>query len=182
MFLKQILWKYLTTWRLVLPVFSRAQRASFLISCWIPFRVYWRSATEVTNNLIFIEWDDEQHPLFYNPFPFRLNVNPVWGDIVWPICPMALGMLIPRLGKGFVDKLLHGLLLGLDSVNSNQKPLGCLIYFSVIVQEMVPSFCFYPLQPLILQDYILGQSFQSSWILSEVGRTFGNAKNYNHIK
>ena len=46
-------WKYLIIWRSVLPVFPRAQSASFLISTlWTPFRVCWRSAAAVASDLI----------------------------------------------------------------------------------------------------------------------------------
>ena len=68
-------------------------------------------ATTVANDLILVELDGKQHCLFYNSFPFSLNFNQLLCGTSWPVCTTALGMLIPRSGKGFIDSALNVLLL-----------------------------------------------------------------------
>ena len=42
--------------------------------------------------------------LFYNPLPFSLNFGNVLGGILWDqLCPVALGILISKSGKDFMD-------------------------------------------------------------------------------
>ena len=91
--------------------FPRAQSASLWPSPWTPFRVYCRSATAVANGLTLVELGGGQHSLSYNSFSFGLNFDQSLGGTSWPICPMLLGMLIPRPGKYFVDRPLNVLLL-----------------------------------------------------------------------
>ena len=54
---KIISWKYLTIWRRVLPVFPRAQSASFLISTLNSFQGCWKSAAAAAHDLILVEVD-----------------------------------------------------------------------------------------------------------------------------
>ena len=101
-------WKYLRASFASIP---RVQSASTRSLLWISFRVYCSSATAVTNDLILIELDRGQYSLFYNSLPFGLNVDQVLGGVSWPVCPMALGILIPRSGEDFIDRPLDVLLL-----------------------------------------------------------------------
>ena len=50
-------WNYLTIWRRVLPVFARAQSASFLFSTWAPYRGCWKTAAAAAHALILVEAD-----------------------------------------------------------------------------------------------------------------------------
>ena len=52
--------------------------------------------TAVASDLILVVLDGGQYSLFYDPFPFSLNFDQGLRSSLWLVCPMALGMLIPR--------------------------------------------------------------------------------------
>ena len=62
--------------------------------------LYCRSAPTVASDLILKELDG-QYLLFYNPFPFALNLDQSLGSILLPIYPTGLGMLVLRSNEDF---------------------------------------------------------------------------------
>ena len=55
----------------------------------------------MANDLVLIELAGGQHSLFYNPFPFALNLDQSLGSILLPIYPTGLGMLVLRSNEDF---------------------------------------------------------------------------------
>lgn len=133
------------------PSSPRGQSASSWALLWIPFnstvceRLLWLW-------FILVELDGGQHSLFYNPFPFRLNCNQGLRGISWPVCPMVLGMLIPRSGKGFIDRPFSALILNWALLTLDNS--FWTVWLVVIVLEMVLFCCFF-LYLELLQKLIL---------------------------
>ena len=65
----------------------------------------------MANDLILVELDGIQYCLFCNCVFFDLNFDSALGSALWSVCSMALGMLILRPGKHFIDRSLEVLLL-----------------------------------------------------------------------
>ena len=76
---------------------------------------------------------------FYNPLLFSLNFDQDLGGILWLLCLVMLGMLLPRLGKDFFNRLLNVLLEDKTLLSSQNLWPACNM-----VWEMVPSCCFFP--------------------------------------
>lgn len=83
----------------------RARGASSWPLSWLPFRVQWRSATVVVQDLILLELDAGQPSSVYNPFPFDFDLNQGLGGLSGLICPKALWTPISRSGEGFAERL-----------------------------------------------------------------------------
>ena len=89
----------------------RVQRALSCFSSWVPLKLHCGWTAAVTDDLILVELMVDNILYFYNPLLFSLNFDHDLGGILWLLCLMRLGTLLPRLGKDFFDRLLNVLLV-----------------------------------------------------------------------
>ena len=76
-------------------------------------------------------WKGRQHSLSTEP-PFGHKLNLYLGGNSWPVCPIALERLIPRLDNGFIGRPLNVIFYGLGPVD-NPKYSGSsvlLVYYN----------------------------------------------------
>ena len=131
-------------------VFPRAQIALFLISTLNSFRGggggggdWWRGRSLKVRSLLW-SWchlcrDSWQSPV--SRVPSEPHIWPCLGGISWPLCPMALGRLIPRSREGSIDRPLNVLFLEQALWVAKSLDHTCLI--SLLVQEKIPFSCFF---------------------------------------
>ena len=97
-------------WGPVLPVLREHEMPHPALCPEFLSRMYCMSSY-TANNSNLIELDGGQHFFFYKTLLLCLNFDKDLGGISWPICPTALGILIPMSGEDFIDMLLTVLLL-----------------------------------------------------------------------
>ena len=122
-------------------VFPRAQDALFLNptlnSCQNVLRV--SSLQWSWCNLCRGSW---QVPTSIQQGPFKATIQLCFGGILWPLCPMGLGKLIPWSREYSIDRPLSVLLL--DQALRKQMFLDYICLTNLLVQENIPSCCYFP--------------------------------------
>ena len=83
------------------------QNTSLWSSPWIPFRLYCRSATAVTNDLILTELDNGQQSLFCNPSLLVIILTETWDAFLDHIVPQWKERSSWGYKKDFVDETLY---------------------------------------------------------------------------
>lgn len=145
----------------------------FCFSCHpeIPLMAHHAVADDLMTATFIVYWKGRQHSLSTEP-PFGHKLNLYLGGNSWPVCPIALGRLIPRLHKGFIDRPLNVLFFGLGPVD-NPKYSGSSV---LLVYHNRSRKCF-PLLLLFMSRLALLQYF-----LCEVIYMIDRLKMFSHYQ